>query len=71
MCIAKCLYPYKDDSPENLGVTAVQESKKSSSSWHVSLKKVFASAPCHREGNIRVRDLRLSRYHMMIMILNE
>ena len=42
MCIAKCLYPYKDDSPENLGVTAVQESKKSTPSWHASLKNVFA-----------------------------
>ena len=32
MCIAKCLYSYKDDSPENLGTTTVQEYKKYTSS---------------------------------------
>ena len=42
MCIAKFLYCYKDDSPENLGITAVQEGKKSTSGWRASLKNVFA-----------------------------
>ena len=42
MCIAKCLYSYKDNSPENLGTTTVQEHKMSTSDWRASLKNVFA-----------------------------
>ena len=40
MCIAKGLHSYKDNSPENLGVTTVQECKMSTSGWHSSLKNV-------------------------------
>ena len=29
MRIAKCIYSYKDDFPEHLGITTVQESKTS------------------------------------------
>ena len=42
MCIAKGLHSYKDNSPENLGVTTVQECKMSTSGWRSSLKNVFA-----------------------------
>ena len=45
MCIAKCLYSYRDDLPENLGKTTAQEGKKkSTSSWRASLKNVFSQA---------------------------
>ena len=38
MCIAKCLYSYKDDSPENfLKKPAVQECNKSTSGWRALL----------------------------------
>ena len=30
MCIAKCLFSYRDDLPENLGKTTAQEGKNSS-----------------------------------------
>lgn len=45
ICIAKCLYSFRDDFPENLGKTTTQDCKKSTSGWRGSLQNAFAQAP--------------------------
>ena len=42
ICIAKCLYSYTDDLPENLTKTTAKEFKKSTSGLRASLKNVVA-----------------------------
>ena len=41
ICIAKCLFPYRGDLPENFGKTTAQEYKTASSDWRASLKIAF------------------------------
>ena len=43
--MAKCLYSYRDDLPENLGKTAAQGRNKSTSSWRESFKMSFLKLP--------------------------
>ena len=42
ICIAKCLYSYKDNLPKNLFKVTAQVCKKSASGWRASLKNVAA-----------------------------
>ena len=41
ICIAKCLFPYRGELPENFGQTTAQEYKTTSSDWRASLKIAF------------------------------
>ena len=63
MCIAKGLHSYKDNSPENLGVTTVQECMQNVYFWltFVAQKRpICLTGPyCHRQRDIWVRDIRL------------
>ena len=45
ICMAKCLYSYRDDLPKNFFKIAAQECKKSTSGWRASLKNVAARTP--------------------------
>ena len=47
ICIAKCLYSYRDDLPKNLFKITAEECKKSTSGLRLSLKKVVAKTPYH------------------------
>ena len=42
ICIAKCLYSYRDDLPKNLFKITAEEFKKSTSGWRAWLKNVVA-----------------------------
>ena len=46
ICIAKCLYSYRDDLPENWGNPLPRKEKKFTSGWRGSLKNVYLIILC-------------------------
>lgn len=43
ICLAKFLFSYRDDLPENLGKSIAKEFNNTLSGWPVSLKNVFVA----------------------------
>ena len=56
MCIARCLYSYRDDSPDNVGTTTAQECKTSTSGWSTLLKGLCLSSQIFPEFSHKVNS---------------